>query len=564
LFVAVSAAVFVLLPARAAASPPCPPQPAKACGGNAHIHITPSGWTYITPQPDGDVGDASFCLDVGPAPPGVAAPAWNAPKLIVTSDDGTPVGDYCPIPGNTYALPDDGHHHGFVNVDISDPGNQTALAVLATRLLAMARADSTYKAAVAAGAPGIAAALGANPGKTSEDLEQRAAQRAVLGVTDVTVYRGVLPTTYVPAGTRRIVLGAWDGATATNLDLLDGETVDVFAFGVDSSQPQDVEVIQGVAVTPGPLAGQVIKAIGLLAPGAGIGALGGINAYDNAMNTYYQNNCGAGSDCARQLAAPNAVYTSVHRSSTVIGGYTYSAQVCRDATTKQTPGSAAQQPPAGVSKACTGATPDQITASAAFKTHTRHRVWSVGVEVGWDTLESGDFSLSGYGYQPVGQSGPDQLYQLQGQSKAVDRVVFSALLLLYPLKWGCGQFIVPWCANHVAVGFGPSLWRGAAAEPFHQWNFRALYEITSGVLVSFGPSLLSYNAPVEQVGTLVSVPRPAQTPSVQSTNNWTTVWTVGLTVDLSLLGDAVSAVAAAATPNSGSSANASGKTGGKP
>jgi hypothetical protein len=551
---------LVILFSRTASACMAPPAPAKACDDTAHIRISPNGWASVTAHVKHAGSDNSFCLE----------PTWHAPEVTVLRDDGSLVGTYCPVPGVSYSFPDDGHHHGYATLEIRDASNQDAIDVMAARLRKLAGADVNYTKQIDKSSPAVAAYLAAHITDTVEALEAKAAERLIRNnYPNAVVYRGALPI--AGGANERIILGAWDGASVSPLDLQDGTALDVFAFDIERAHPQDVEVTQGAPVSPDTLGSTLLKVFGALGPP--IGALGGGDPVDLALTTFFNAKCapGGAGTCQATLHEVTATYTSVRVSSTVVGGFNYSVQVCRDpaaksesaSTVQQSTGTGAQQqPPAGTSKACLGATPDQITASVSFKTHSRHRVWSVGIEAGWDMGENSKYAMSGYAFQPLAQGGPDQLYQLQGESKPVDRVVFSALFLVYPFGGECTGGGITFCTNHLGFGFGPTFWRGAGAEPFRQWNLRVLYEITSGVLVSTGPSWRSYDAPSDQIGTVVSVSRPGQTPPLQTYPQWAAMWTAGLTVDLSLLGDAVSAVSNAASSSTSSATG--GKTGGKP
>jgi hypothetical protein len=531
------------------------PHPAHAqspCKKDAHIRITPSGWTDVSPTTSTTgVGDVSFCLDSGPE----TAATWNRPRILITAQDGTEIEDKEVKPGETYpTVVSDRRNTGLVNIEIRDE-NSSATNVLAQRLLKAANDDETFTAS-------MAQIEKAYPEVGIEKLKKVAAQVAkIMMDTQSLVYAGVMP---VRGGSRQqIIMGAWDGPSTARLDLGDGDGVEVFAFNITQDQPQDVEVVQGSAVPPSSLAGALLKVFKTVTSG-GLSPLGispesaerPEGKVASALLTF-RDKCSKDQKCHDSLYRPTASYTSRRTVATVVGGYNYAAQVCKDPPPKggTDSGKLGQQPASSISKACTGAASDQITASVAFTTRAVHRIWGVGVELGWDMWEPKSFAMSGYGFQPVAQGGPDQLYQLQGQSKPVDRAVFSALMLLYPFEGRCLDYALPFlhiplCANHFAIGFGPTFWRGAGAEAFRQWNLRAGYEITSGVLVSFGPSWRSFDAPVQPIGTIESVPKPAQAPPLQTSPQWAMMWTAGLTVDLSLIGDAVTAVSAAASSGS--------------
>jgi hypothetical protein len=201
---------------------------------------------------------------------------------------------------------------------------------------------------------------------------------------------------------------------------------------------------------------------------------------------------------------------------------------------------------------------------------------SVAVEEAYNW--SGSLSVGGYAFQPVAQTGTDQLYQLQPVTNAADNLTLSVAVVGYPLVpllgsgagclltskmrgekpslgsnvwWGLRHLF---CASNVAVSFGPTLVRGSNAEVFQQWNLRAGYEILPYVLVMLGPSFQTENVPIAPIGTLVSVPRPATTPTFASAPQTDVLWGVGLSVDLAVLLDGVAAISnSVSSPTKGQS-----------
>ena len=177
----------------------------------------------------------------------------------------------------------------------------------------------------------------------------------------------------------------------------------------------------------------------------------------------------------------------------------------------------------------------------------------VSHDLGWTATATSP--LSGYSYVPVSQTGPDQFYELVGQSKWADHTTLSALLMFYPLPllqaapprrsvdraiWG-----------GFGVGFGPTFWRGAGAEAFKQWNLRiSIAELYPGLVFSMGPSWRTYDRAL-MANTVVSVPKPATAPSTfQTTPDSDVEFSLGLSVDLSLIASGISTVAGAIIPSS--------------
>ena len=201
---------------------------------------------------------------------------------------------------------------------------------------------------------------------------------------------------------------------------------------------------------------------------------------------------------------------------------------------------------------CNSATP-AIEATLDFQTLPFHRTVGLAVDLGWTATATSP--LSGYSYVPVSQTGPDQFYELVGQSKWADHTTLSALLMFYPLPllqaapprrsvdraiWG-----------GFGVGFGPTFWRGAGAEAFKQWNLRiSIAELYPGLVFSMGPSWRTYDRAL-MANTVVSVPKPATAPSTfQTTPDSDVEFSLGLSVDLSLIASGISTVAGAIIPSS--------------
>jgi hypothetical protein len=181
-----------------------------------------------------------------------------------------------------------------------------------------------------------------------------------------------------------------------------------------------------------------------------------------------------------------------------------------------------------------------VIALESFKSHNAHRRLSVGIEEAWNYSPA--YATSGYGYVPVAQSGTDQLYQLQGVTHVADELTFSTLLLWYPLPTWCSGTL-----EHLFLGFGPTLLRGANAELFRQWNGRLGYELFADVAVDLGVSARNLDVPTTESGSLISVPKPTTAPAFATVPHWEPVFSAGLTIDLDIIGTGISAISTAAS-----------------
>jgi hypothetical protein len=180
---------------------------------------------------------------------------------------------------------------------------------------------------------------------------------------------------------------------------------------------------------------------------------------------------------------------------------------------------------------------------------------SVAAELAYGKSING-FSDSGYGYQPIALSGPDQLYQLQELNHFQDTITSSALLLWYPVPTfgtarACARESTQLlCTDGFVLGSGPTLLRGGTAEFAKEWNTLVGWEIVPNVLLLTGLSWRSIdvpNLPNASLGSTVSVPRPASTPSPGTEPRTDLLWSVGLAVDLNVVANAVTAVSKAVT-----------------
>ena len=240
----------------------------------------------------------------------------------------------------------------------------------------------------------------------------------------------------------------------------------------------------------------------------------------------------------------------------VKGGYHYVAEILDGAFAKSpsaiasketvAAGGATSEAAQPVPGAVTSSTP--VVASETITTQESHRAFSVGVEEAWSS--HGKFGVSGYGYVPVSQAGPDQLYQLQKLTHAADQMTFSTLAIVYPLA-ACPSWL-----HGLGLGLGPTFFRGGTAEVFRQWNARIGYEVTTDLLLTLGASLRNVDVPTSTVGSVISVPKPAAPPAFATRDAWEPLFSVSIAVDLDVITRGVAAVSAAA---SGSSKGSGGK-----
>ena len=441
----------------------------------------------------------------------------------------------------TYRIEDDGEHQGAVKAQIHaeyasvrgpltlSPANRAALLKYAIQ-----EATDTTRPDHAACANALdkpSEHVFANEQEVEEDVAE------IVTSDDVILYDGILVSASSDTSRPMVQLSALDPVASDVRTFHDGANLGAIAYNLNAGAPQDVEILQGSALAPSATVGVISAALALIVPAAIPKSAFGFKLAANESATLQ---CLRSALHDAKSPVSFVAYTSRQVSKTVTGGYSYTAEVCSAKST-----GAAGDPPA--SKACVSASTDQITSQLSFAVQARHSIVSAGIEVA-ENWSPRTHALSGFAYQPISQSGPDELYQLQGQTKIADMTTISALLLLYPLPCvGNGDAL--------AFGVGPTFWRGANAEAFKQWDFRILFGLSwlhaPGVLASVGVSYHAYDAPSPGVGSVVSVARPAQPPPFATTSADEVLVSAGVALDLSLVGSAVTAIANAASMSQG-------------
>jgi len=187
-------------------------------------------------------------------------------------------------------------------------------------------------------------------------------------------------------------------------------------------------------------------------------------------------------------------------------------------------------------EACGGDTDrDDISANLTVTTRARHLLISTATEIGGSFGNA--YPAGGWAFKPrLGSSAPSKLYVLEPRDTWADRVTISQLLILYPLTL-CPRWRGTW-AEGWAVGFGPTLTVGGEAEVFNQWNARLMLEFprSSGLLVSVGFSWRNFDVPfgIQQGNVIAGNDTP---PSFATEGRWDRMVSIGLGIDLSILGD---------------------------
>jgi hypothetical protein len=201
----------------------------------------------------------------------------------------------------------------------------------------------------------------------------------------------------------------------------------------------------------------------------------------------------------------------------------------------------------GVDCTATKRLPDlrDLTADQPIRVR-KHIGISLAAELTLDGQVGGNIDYGGYGFVPVGSgSGPSRFYQLSANDRFADHLTTSLLLIAYP--WALANAGCPW-AQRWFVGVGTSLFEGTNANLFKQVDFRLGYELAHGLLLSTGPSFRSVDAPASlAAGSIVAVGANEPPPSFSTKPITTFAWSVGLGVDLAILGDAVNFVGKAFT-----------------
>jgi hypothetical protein len=121
-------------------------------------------------------------------------------------------------------------------------------------------------------------------------------------------------------------------------------------------------------------------------------------------------------------------------------------------------------------------------------------------------------------------------------------VSIDALLVLYPLApLNCSSWV-----DAVAVGAGPTLYRGGTAEFAKQWNIRLLYELpfAPGILLSGGVSWRAIDTPVSaEIGSIVAVARPGGAPPFETEQRTAVLGSLGVGIDLALIANLATSAA---------------------
>lgn len=451
----------------------------------------------------------------------------------------------------------------------------------------------------------------ANKALASKLAQAEFANRKAATQPDTSSYSVLLASFLLPARPRTeqtITVDGRSGSNATNLLVRDGATINVWAFNVRSDGSQQLAILQGGKVVQttavGPLLLAGLSALGsplsvsatALPPPSGTttapptpsnttaaptpsaaptasgsptplpastnsGGTSGTNQSDDSCSCVAAPNSGGCFQArevvkralATRLGALNMIadYTAVMSFASVTGGYNYTAAVLDSTLTSlpRSPNSALTPPQDTVI-----APISPVVGASSFKTFASHRVASLIVEEAYNA--KGQYATSGYGYVPISQTSGDQLYQLQALDRTGDHLTLSALAVAYPFaliheRWAR----YPW---GLGLAFGPTLMRGSTSELLKQWNLRFVWEADPFhlpyIAFSVGPSWRMYDTidrSYAGVGSVVSIPRPATAPTFPTESKVDLVWSVGLSIDLAVLTDAVAAVSNAASSSSG-------------
>jgi hypothetical protein len=357
------------------------------------------------------------------------------------------------------------------------------------------------------------------------------------------IFNGPLP--YTGGGRSPVLLlDSTGNATRVDDDYKDGTRVRGWPYNFACASPQTTDFVKGSSVvTSNPLVPFLASLIEATAPKIPDSAFiryvppGIFGPGTKPASPMAENEIARVVTAAWRLHTPEVQprrCTTALTATVLDGGFNYSLQAVTpasgDGTSKQ---------------------PSKVTGAVAFKTHALHRIVSVAVELAYGRSVNG-FPDSGYGYQPVAASGPDQLYQLQGLNHFQDRITSSALLVWYPIPTftsdvTCGPHHM-FCDDGLVLGFGTTFLRGGTAEFARQWDLRLGWEIVPSVLVLTGPSWRSIDVPslpAASLNSMVSVPRPGGTPGLATQPGTDLLWSIGLAVDLGVVASGVSAVSKA-------------------
>lgn len=190
---------------------------------------------------------------------------------------------------------------------------------------------------------------------------------------------------------------------------------------------------------------------------------------------------------------------------------------------------------------------------------TSHPFVSIGVEeavnINVEPRQNG-YPLNGYQFQKVTGSGPNDYYILDGDNSAPSYFSTSTLVLAYPAAHVDCKYV-----RGIALGIGPTIFEGGKATFLRQWNFRGGYEpwFARGLVLTAGVSWRWVDAPVNlSEGTVVSVASGANAPVFETTSKVIPMFSVGLTLDLGVVGTAIQDATSKLQPSSSSSGSSSG------
>jgi hypothetical protein len=366
---------------------------------------------------------------------------------------------------------------------------------------------------------------------------------ALKALPPVVVFDGDLPTaTAVPL----VPLDAAGTDSRVPVDLVDGTTVRAWAYNVSCDGQQTIAIKRGPAIVS---SATILTQLGTIfvkgAPAWGFKENGVPEAFASSVADLVDD-----AIAKHSAGLPLRHYCqTVFKTTVVDGGFNYTVQAAAAATDP------AKAPPT------------QQNGSAAFKTYSPHRLWSLGVELAWNSSVNG-FPVSGFGYQPIAQSGPDQLYQLQELKHVQDEITTSALLLIYPVNFFTHERVCASQVSHllctdglVTIGFGPTFLRGGSGEFARQWNLRGGIEVVPDLVLLVGLSWRAMdvpNVPGVSLNSIVSSPKPAMTPVFSTAAQADYLFSIGMAVDLDFLSGPAAAGAATV------SKAVSGNTGGNP
>lgn len=232
------------------------------------------------------------------------------------------------------------------------------------------------------------------------------------------------------------------------------------------------------------------------------------------------------------------LYSKVLRDDAADPGYEYEVRICHDTGD------------------CTAKTDDSsISASAIVKVPVRHLIVGTATELSWGINLSGQ-PIGGYSFDPVGgPGGPQRFYALHSHDGVRDQTIFSQLVVFYPLAL---VKHISW--QGLAIGGGPSLFGPTQSAFLKQWNLRAGFEVLPALLVTIGASAREIDVPAGrfQVGDVVAVEPSDKVPTFEQRSRWAWQLSLGLAVDLAVVGKLVGGDASSPAKLAPSSSSAKG------